>query len=87
MIPAKVIGRVVQNRTLDAFRGVKFLIVQPMDDRTQPTGKPLVVCDSVGANEGEMVFLAQGREATFPLPEKFNPADMTIIAIIDEVTE
>jgi microcompartment protein CcmK/EutM len=34
---------------------------------------------------GEYVFMAQGREATFPLPDKFNPADLTIVAIIDDM--
>lgn len=87
MIPGKVIGRLVTNQTLAAFSGVKFLIVQPVDERKEPSGKPLVVCDSVGANVGEFVFLVQGREATFPLPDPFNPADMTIIGIIDEVTD
>ena len=86
MIPARVIGRVVPARALDAFRGVKFLIVQPVDEHDAPAGKPRVACDAIGANVGEYVFCAQGREATFPLPDKFNPADTTIIAIVDEVT-
>lgn len=87
MIPGKVIGRLVASSTLPAFRGVKFLIVQPVDEHKEPSGTPFVACDSVSANVGEYVFLAQGREATFPLPDRFNPADLTIIGIIDEVTE
>lgn len=86
MIPGRVIGRVVPAQALAAFRGVKFLLVQPMDEGRKDRGAPLVACDAIGANMGEWVFMAQGREATFPLPEKFNPADMTIVAIIDEVT-
>jgi ethanolamine utilization protein EutN len=87
MIPGKVIGRLVVNQTLAAFSGVRFLIVQPIDERKEPSGQPLVACDSIGANIGEFVFLAQGREATFPLPDPFNPADMTAIGIIDAVTD
>ena len=86
MIPAQVIGRLVPAKGLDALKGVRFLIVQPVDERKKPSGAPVIVCDAIGANEGEYVFLAQGREATFPLPDKFNPADMTAIALIDEVT-
>ena len=86
MIPGTVIGRVVPAQALDAFRGVKFLLVQPMDEACNPSGAPVVACDSIGANMGERVFMAQGREATVMLPDPFNPADMTIIAIIDEVT-
>jgi ethanolamine utilization protein EutN len=71
---------------LEAFRGVAFLLVQPIDEACKPVSAPVVACDSIGANIGERVFMAQGREATTMLPDPFNPADMTIIAIIDEVT-
>lgn len=86
MIPARVIGRLVPAQALQAFAGVKFLIVQPVDEDEMDAGAPVIACDAVGANVGESVFMAQGREATFPLPERFNPADLTIVAIIDEVT-
>lgn len=86
MIPAKVIGRVVPAQTLGAFSGVAFLLVQPVDEEMEATGQAVVACDGVGANVGEYVFMAQGREAGFPLPESFNPSDLTVVAIIDEVT-
>lgn len=86
MIPARVIGRVVPAITLDAFKGVKLLIVQPINEDQQPYGVPVVACDAIGANIGQDVFMAQATEATFPLPDRFNPSDLTIIAIIDEVT-
>lgn len=86
MIPARVMGRVVPAQALAAFRGVKFLVVQPVDEALRDAGAPMVACDAVGANVGEFVFMAQGREATFPLPDRFNPADLTIVAIVDEVT-
>lgn len=83
MIPGKVIGRLVANHAVSAFDGVKFLLVQPVDAARADAGQPVVACDAIGANVGEYVFMAQGREATFPLPDKFNPADLTIVAIID----
>lgn len=86
MIPGKVIGRLVASQALSAFDGVKFLLVQPVDDALAESGKTVVACDAIGANVGEYVFMAQGREATFPLPDTFNPADLTIVAIIDQVT-
>ncbi|GMV95403.1 MAG: hypothetical protein AMXMBFR82_51810 [Candidatus Hydrogenedentota bacterium] len=86
MIPGKVIGRLVASQRLDAFKGVKFLVVQPIDEHSEPVGRSVIACDAIGVNVGERVFMAQGREATFPLPDKFNPADLTIVAIVDEVT-
>lgn len=87
MIPARVIGRVVPSHALDCFKGVPLLIVQPIDEDGNDHGHAAIAADAIGANTGERVFIAQGREATFPLPEKFNPADMTIVAIIDALTE
>jgi len=86
MIPGQVVGRLVAAKQLSAFDGVRFLLVQPINERKKPSGKPVVACDGIGANTGEYVYMAQGREATFSLPDKFNPADLTIISIIDEVT-
>lgn len=86
MIAGKVIGRLVPAHTIAAFRGVPMLIVQPIDQTMAAAGAAVVACDAIGANVGEHVFMAQGREAAFPLPDKFNPADITIVAIIDAVT-
>jgi microcompartment protein CcmK/EutM len=86
MIPARVIGRLVPAATLSAFAGVPFLIVQPVNEALEDDGPPRVACDAIGANEGEFVFMSQGGEATFPLPDTFNPSDSTIVAIIDEVS-
>ncbi len=86
MIPGQVVGRLVASKQLSAFDGVRFLLVQPINERKEPSGNPVVACDGIGANAGEYVYMAQGREATFLLPDKFNPADLTIISIIDEVT-
>ena len=85
MIPGRVIGRLVASQKLKPFEGVRFLLVQPVDEHQRDAGSAVVACDAIGANVGEHVFMAQGREATFPLPDKFNPADLTIVAIIDEM--
>ena len=61
---------------------MRLLLVQPVDDGFRSVGKPVVACDAIGANLGEWVYMAQGGEATLPLPDRFNPSDMTIIAII-----
>lgn len=86
MVPARVIGRLVPAAALPAFDGVPFLIVQPVNEALEDDGPPRVACDAIGANEGEFVFMAQGGEAAFPLPDSFNPSDSTIVSIIDQVT-
>ena len=86
MIPGKVIGRLVPASTLPAFHGIPLLIVQPVDEELRAVGTAIIACDCIGACEGEHVFMAQGGEATLPLPDRFNPSDLTIVAIIDQVT-
>ncbi len=86
MIPGRVVGRLVANHIVPSLVGEKLLLVEPLDEAGAAAGKPFVACDAIGANEGERVFVAQGREATFPLKNPFNPADNTIIAIIDDMT-
>jgi len=86
MIPGEVIGRLVPNQVVASLRGVRFLVVQPIDEVGAARGEAVVACDGIGASIGDRVYIAQGREATFPLPEPFNPADMTAIAIVDAIT-
>jgi len=81
----KVIGTVVSTHKLEVFRGVKFLIVQPLDENLKPDGDPLVASDSQQSGPGMVVTYVGGREATLLLPEKFNPTDATITSIIDSV--
>jgi len=85
MLLGKVVGRLVATQKLHAFTGVKFLLVQPLNSHQKPQGDILVACDSVQAGEGDLVFFATGREASFPLPDPFNPSDATITAIVDQV--
>jgi len=85
MLLGKVIGTLVSTRKIEAFQGVKFLIVQPLDENLAPKGTPLVACDSQQAGPGQIVTYIGGREATLPLPVPFNPADALITSIVDAV--
>jgi microcompartment protein CcmK/EutM len=83
MLLARVVGTVVCTRKEPSLTGVKLLLVQPLTPDRQPSGKPLVALDSVGAGAAEDVFYVRGREASFPfLPEEV-PADATIVGIVD----
>lgn len=84
---ARVIGRLVSTHKLDCFTGVKFLIIQPMDENHEAISAPIVACDTVQAGEGDIVFYETGREASIPLPDPFNPADATITAIVDQINQ
>jgi ethanolamine utilization protein EutN len=82
----RVIGTVVCTRKVDSFEGVKLMLVQPLNERLQESGDPLVACDTVQAGVGDVVYYEGGREAALGLDNWFNPSDATIMGIVDEVS-
>lgn len=82
----RVIGTVVATRKCEGFEGVKFLVVQVLDEDLKPRGEPQIAADATAqAGPGELVFMVGIREAAQALPEIFVPADLAITGIIDEV--
>lgn len=80
----RVTGRVVATVRYPGLEGVKLLLLQPLDDRLEPKGAPLVACDAVQAGPGDVVTWIGGREATYPLPVQFVPVDATIVGHVEE---
>jgi ethanolamine utilization protein EutN len=85
---ARVTGTVVATTKVPGLEGVKLLIIQPLDRRQQPRGKPVVAADAVHmAGPGELVYFVSSREAAQALEETFVPVDHAIVGIVDAVTE
>jgi microcompartment protein CcmK/EutM len=80
---AKVIGTVVVTRKDENLAGITLLLVQPLTAEREPTGRPLVAVDSVGAGVGEDVFFVRGKEASFPFYPAEPPVDAGIVGIVD----
>ncbi|HUG88906.1 MAG TPA: EutN/CcmL family microcompartment protein [Actinomycetota bacterium] len=84
----RVIGTVVATEKADGLDGVRFLIVQPLDRRKEPSGRPVVAADAVAmAGPGELIYFVGAREAAQALPETFVPVDHAIVGIVDAVEE
>jgi microcompartment protein CcmK/EutM len=84
MFVAKVIGNMVCTHKNDNLKGLKLLIVQPVDDQLTEKGKPLVAIDTIGqSGEGDLVYLAKSRESSLPLNKDLVPSDAGILGIID----
>lgn len=82
---ARVIGRVVCTVKDPSLKGVKLLLVQPLDGDGEALGRPLVALDSVGAGAGEKVFYVTGREASFAFLPDIVISDASIVGIVDRV--
>jgi len=83
---ARVLGTAVASQKYQDLEGVKFLIVQPLDENLQPDGLVQVAADATAqAAPGELVFIVASREGAQALHETFVPVDLAITGIVDEV--
>jgi ethanolamine utilization protein EutN len=87
-----VIGKVTLSKQDPAYKGGRFLLVQPFA-KAQFAGAPmvplakgnsLVVYDNLGADLGHTIGFTEGAEATAPF-ENPTPVDAFNAAIIDEI--
>lgn len=83
MYMAKVIGTVVATQKDEVLKGVKLLVIQPVDSSGKECGSPLVASDTIGAGYGELVFCAKSKDGSMALPNPNAPSDAGIIGIID----
>ena len=87
----QVVGRVCLNSSYPTLVGGRFLIAEIQDrfslaGGTRNTTEYLVCYDHLGAGAGEMIGIAESREACMPFyPEKIVPLDAYCAAILDHV--
>lgn len=85
MYLGRVLGRAVCTHKDPQMHGLKLLIVTAIDGEGNPKGKPFIACDSIGAGNGETVFLCGGAEASLPFSKLRPPSDATILGIVDHI--
>ena len=82
----RVIGNVVCTQKVDCFNSIKLLLIQSLNEKLEEIGDPVVACDTVQAGINDIVFYEGGREAALGLKNWFNPSDLTIMGIVDQVS-
>jgi carbon dioxide concentrating mechanism protein CcmL len=83
---ARVRGTVVSTQKDQSLMGVKFLLVQLIDEDGQPLPQYEVAADCVGAGVDEWVLVSRGSAARqLPGSEK-RPLDALVVGIIDTVS-
>ncbi|HWQ78127.1 MAG TPA: EutN/CcmL family microcompartment protein [Anaerovoracaceae bacterium] len=92
MILARVMGQIWSTRKEEALRGIKFLVVQPVNLTFDPEGgvkgihnfgNTMIAGDKIGAGEGEIVMVATGSSARQAEGDTHLPIDANIVGIID----
>lgn len=82
---AKVRGTVVSTYKEPSLQGVKFLVVQFLDEAGQALPEYEVAADMVGAGIDEWVLVSRGSQARHVRDCENRPVDAAVIAIIDTV--
>ncbi len=82
MIICKVIGHVWATKKEPNLEGLKLMVVQEDEPKTEKT---YVAADVVGAGIGERVIVVSGSTARKAFGNDDIPADMAIVGIIDSV--
>ncbi len=83
---ARVIGRVWATRKLPGLEGLKFIILQPMEMRSNAdAGDWLVAADSQQAGPGDLVYYVTSKEASFPFSRAHTALDAAVVGHVDRV--
>jgi len=78
-----IVGKVWATQKDPQLKGVILYVLQPVNEKKEKTGKPIIAADTVGAGEGDLVYWVRAREATFALSGKKIPSDASIVGIVD----
>ncbi len=83
----RVLGTVVASEKLEVFRGRKILVVQPLDERSQPLGKSYLAIDnSSSAGKGDLVLVMnEGGGVRQVLQDKTAPIRALIVGVVDAI--
>ena len=92
MILAKVVGQIWSTRKEEALRGIKFLVVQPINltfdsdgsvKEIKDCGNNIIAGDRIGAGEGDVVMVVSGSSARQSEGDNHLPIDANIVGIVD----
>ena len=83
---AKVRGTVVSTHKEPSLKGVKFLLLQFLDEEGRLLPKYEVAADNVGAGVDEWVLVSRGGAARQVPGSEQRPVDAAVVAIIDTVS-
>ena len=86
MLFGRVRGSAICTIKYPDLKGMKLLVVEPLDRHLEPTGPLQVAVDVVMAGPGDLCVMVRSREAALALQEhKFVPVDLALIGIVDEL--
>ncbi len=86
MLLGRVIGTVWATRKDEKLEGMRLLIVQAVNLEKKPLSNFVIAVDSVSADIGEIVLVAQGSSARQTRETNNKPVDAVIMAIVENMS-
>ena len=85
MLVGLVEGNITTTIRHPSMAGWKVLIVQPLDDRGQAAGYPLLAIDMLGAGHGTKVVISNdGKGTREMIGDTTSPVRWSVIGLVDE---
>jgi len=86
MLLGRVRGTAICTIKYPDLKGMKLLVVQPLDKHLEPVGPMQVAVDVVMAGPDDLCVMVRSREAALALREhKFVPVDLALVGIVDQL--
>lgn len=86
MLFGRVHGTAICSIKYPDLKGMKLLVVQPLDKHLELVGPMQVAVDVVMAGPGDLCVMVRSREAALAMREhKFVPVDLALVGIVDEL--
>ena len=86
MLFGRVHGTAICTIKYPDLKGMKLLVVQPLDKHLESVGPMQVAVDVVMAGPGDLCVMVRSREAALAMrDEKFVPVDLALVGIVDEL--
>lgn len=86
MQSATVIGKATSTAKHPSFEGWRLLVVQPLDNKSQPDGFPLLAIDSLGCAAGDRVIItSDGKGVREMVGRKDSPIRFAVMGLQDDV--
>jgi ethanolamine utilization protein EutN len=86
MLFGRVRGTAICTIKYPDLKGMKLLVVEPLDKHLKPTGPLAVAVDVVQAGPGDLCVMVRSREAALAMEiHKFVPVDLALVGIVDEL--
>ncbi|MBN2290326.1 MAG: EutN/CcmL family microcompartment protein [Candidatus Glassbacteria bacterium] len=80
---ARVIGKVWATAKDPKLEGYRLLVIQTLDKRLEPAGRPTVAVDTVSAGMDELVYWVGGGEGRYVASRTHVPSECLIVGLVD----